>query len=250
MRTAFGFLLRLLRTSAILRPCTALRASMFTKILIANRGEIACRVIKTGRRWASRRWPFTPTPTAMRATSSWPTRPCASARRPSRSPICWSTRSSPRASRPAREAVHPGYGFLSENAEFARRLEEEGIAFIGPKHDSIAAMGDKIASKKLAEKRRSTPFRANEADRHRRARGPDRQRDRLSGDDQGLRRRRRQGPARRLQRQGSPRGLRLVPQRGARDASATTASSSRSTSRIRATSRSRCWATATAISST
>jgi propionyl-CoA carboxylase alpha chain len=48
------------------------------------------------------------------------------------------------------EAVHPGYGFLSENEQFARRCEEEGIIFIGPKHQSIAAMGDKIASKKLA----------------------------------------------------------------------------------------------------
>jgi propionyl-CoA carboxylase alpha chain len=48
------------------------------------------------------------------------------------------------------EAVHPGYGFLSENEEFARRCEVEGIIFIGPKYQSIAAMGDKIASKKLA----------------------------------------------------------------------------------------------------
>ena len=49
------------------------------------------------------------------------------------------------------EAIHPGYGFLSENAGFAQRVEEEGIVFIGPKHYSIAAMGDKIASKKLAD---------------------------------------------------------------------------------------------------
>ena len=48
------------------------------------------------------------------------------------------------------QAVHPGYGFLSENEDFARRVEEEGMVFIGPKHYSIAAMGDKIASKKLA----------------------------------------------------------------------------------------------------
>jgi propionyl-CoA carboxylase alpha chain len=48
------------------------------------------------------------------------------------------------------QAIHPGYGFLSENAEFSKRCEEEGIAFIGPRHFSIAAMGDKIESKKLA----------------------------------------------------------------------------------------------------
>jgi len=48
------------------------------------------------------------------------------------------------------QAIHPGYGFLSENEAFAKRCEDEGIAFIGPRHFSIAAMGDKIASKKLA----------------------------------------------------------------------------------------------------
>jgi propionyl-CoA carboxylase alpha chain len=48
------------------------------------------------------------------------------------------------------QAIHPGYGFLSENAEFSKRCEDEGIAFIGPRHFSIAAMGDKIESKKLA----------------------------------------------------------------------------------------------------
>jgi propionyl-CoA carboxylase alpha chain len=49
------------------------------------------------------------------------------------------------------EAIHPGYGFLSENEDFARRVEEEGLVFIGPKAHAIAAMGDKIASKKLAQ---------------------------------------------------------------------------------------------------
>jgi propionyl-CoA carboxylase alpha chain len=52
------------------------------------------------------------------------------------------------------EAVHPGYGFLSENEEFSRRLEEEGVVFIGPKHYSVAALGDKISSKKLAREAR------------------------------------------------------------------------------------------------
>ncbi|MBU6436886.1 MAG: ATP-grasp domain-containing protein, partial [Betaproteobacteria bacterium] len=49
------------------------------------------------------------------------------------------------------QAIHPGYGFLSENEDFARRVEAAGLVFIGPKHASIAAMGDKIASKKLAQ---------------------------------------------------------------------------------------------------
>ena len=49
------------------------------------------------------------------------------------------------------EAIHPGYGFLSENEAFARKCEEEGVIFIGPKHEAIAAMGDKIASKRLAK---------------------------------------------------------------------------------------------------
>jgi hypothetical protein len=111
------------------------------------------------------------------------------------------------------QAVHPGYGFLSENAEFSRRLEEEGIKFIGPKHYSIAKMGDKIESKKLAiEAKVNTIPGYNDA-----IAGPDEAveiaRDRLSGDDQGLRRRRRQGPARCLQRRRSPRRLLVLRQR-------------------------------------
>ena len=50
------------------------------------------------------------------------------------------------------QAVHPGYGFLSENAEFATRLKENGIAFIGPPNEAIIAMGDKIESKVVAKK--------------------------------------------------------------------------------------------------
>ena len=67
------------------------------------------------------------------------------------------------------DAVHPGYGFLSENEAFARRVEEEGIVFIGPKHAAIAAMGDKIQSKKLAAQgRRQHDPRPQRSDRERR----------------------------------------------------------------------------------
>lgn len=125
---------------------------MFKKILIANRGEIACRVIKTARRMgiatvavysdadhdalhvemADEAVHIGPAPTAesylvvenilkaIRETGA--------------------------------EAVHPGYGFLSENTGFAKTLEDEGIAFIGPGPKAITAMGDKIESKKLASK--------------------------------------------------------------------------------------------------
>src|ERR1700758_928651 len=123
---------------------------MFKKILIANRGEIACRVIRTAQRMgiatvavysdvdaealhvrmADEAVPIGPAPStesylkieqivdACRATGA--------------------------------EAVHPGYGFLSENPAFARALTKAGVTFIGPGPEAIAAMGDKIQSKKLA----------------------------------------------------------------------------------------------------
>ena len=98
------------------------------------------------------------------------------------------------------EAVHPGYGFLSERAAFPTALEEAGIVFIGPNAKAIAAMGDKIESQEGRRQGqgldRAGPSRR---DRGREAGGEDRRRDRLSGDDQGLGRRRRQGHAHRAQ---------------------------------------------------
>ena len=123
---------------------------MFKKILIANRGEIACRVIKTARamgistvavysdadrdalhvQMADEAVHIGPAPTAesylvidniLRAIKDT-----------------------------GAEAVHPGYGFLSENTHFAQALEKAGVAFIGPGPKAITAMGDKIESKKLA----------------------------------------------------------------------------------------------------
>src|SRR5688500_12420326 len=124
---------------------------MFTKILMANRGEIACRIIRTAKRMGI----------ATVAVYS-----DADARAPHARMADESVRLGPP---PASEsylnaelildacrttgadAVHPGYGFLSERESFARALEEAGIAFIGPPPNAIAAMGDKIESKKLAQ---------------------------------------------------------------------------------------------------
>ena len=123
---------------------------MFKKILIANRGEIACRVIKTARKMGIKT-------VAVYSEADKDARHVELADE--------AVYIGPAASRESylvmdniikackdtgAEAVHPGYGFLSENETFSKRVEEEGITFIGPKHYSIAAMGDKIASKKLA----------------------------------------------------------------------------------------------------
>ena len=138
------------------------------------------------------------------------------------------------------EAVHPGYGFLSERATFAEALAKAGIAFIGPNAKAIAAMGDKIESKKLAlaAKVSTVPGFIGEI-RDASARQTDRQGDRLSGDGEGLGRRRRQGPAHRAQGSRARAGHPVLAERSARRASATTGCSSRNSSPSRATSKSR-----------
>ena len=188
---------------------------MFKKILIANRGEIACRIIKTAKKmgiatvavYSEADRDALHVGLADEAVLLGPA--------PSRESYLVADKIIAACKATGAEAVHPGYGFLSENEGFARRVEEEGIVFIGPKHYSIAAMGDKIASKKLANAGQGQHHPGLErGHRDGRARGRDRARHRLPGDDQGQCRRRRQGPARRVQRQGSVRELHHLPQRG------------------------------------
>ena len=123
---------------------------MFDKILIANRGEIACRVIKTAKKMGIKT-------VAVYSDADRDARHVRLADEavhigpaPSRESYLRMDRIIEACKKTGAQAVHPGYGFLSENEEFSRKVEEEGITFIGPKHHSIAAMGDKIASKKLA----------------------------------------------------------------------------------------------------
>jgi propionyl-CoA carboxylase alpha chain len=123
---------------------------MFTKILIANRGEIACRVIKTARKMGI-------ATVAVYSEADRDARHVMLADEavcigppPSRDSYLRGDRIMEACKATGAQAVHPGYGFLSENEAFSRDLEAAGIVFIGPKHASIAAMGDKIASKKLA----------------------------------------------------------------------------------------------------
>lgn len=124
---------------------------MFKKILIANRGEIACRVIKTARRMgiatvavysdADARAPFVQM--ADEAVHIGPS--------PASESYLIADKIIAACKQTGAEAVHPGYGFLSERTSFAEALAKENIAFIGPPVNAIAAMGDKIESKKLAK---------------------------------------------------------------------------------------------------
>jgi len=123
---------------------------MFKKILIANRGEIACRVIKTAKKMGIKTVAvYSEVDKEARHVQLADEAVCIGPA-PSRESYLLIDRIIQACKDTGAEAVHPGYGFLSENEQFAKRCEEEGIVFIGPKYQSIAAMGDKIASKKLA----------------------------------------------------------------------------------------------------
>ena len=123
---------------------------MIKKILIANRGEIACRVIKTARKMGI----------ATVAVYSDADRDALHVKMadeavhigpaPSAQSYIVIERILDAIRKTGADAVHPGYGFLSENAAFAEALEKEGVTFIGPPVGAIKAMGDKITSKKLA----------------------------------------------------------------------------------------------------
>ena len=125
---------------------------MFDKILIANRGEIACRIMRTARRMGIKTVAVYSTAdsealhvrTADEAVCIGPPASAESYLRIDT--ICDAALSS------GAQAIHPGYGFLSENAAFAQSLIDHGIRFIGPGPDAIRAMGDKITSKRLAKR--------------------------------------------------------------------------------------------------
>ena len=123
---------------------------MFTKILIANRGEIACRVMSTAKKMGIKTVAvYSEADKEARHVQLADEAVCIGPA-PSRESYLVIDRIIQACKETGAQAVHPGYGFLSENEQFAKRCEEAGIVFIGPKYQSIAAMGDKIASKKLA----------------------------------------------------------------------------------------------------
>ncbi len=124
---------------------------MFKKILVANRGEIACRVFRTAKRMgiatvavysdADARAPH-----VLMADEAVRLGPAPAAESYLKADLILAA-----AKATGADAIHPGYGFLSERESFAKACAEAGIAFVGPPANAIAAMGDKIESKKLAK---------------------------------------------------------------------------------------------------
>ena len=124
---------------------------MFNKILVANRGEIACRIIKSAQGMgikvvavysdADRYSPHT-----LMADEA-----IYIGESPAQSSYLDKKKIISAMKQTGAEAVHPGYGFLSENSDFARQVEENNLVFIGPPSSAIDSMGDKISSKKIAE---------------------------------------------------------------------------------------------------
>ncbi|MGH6949117.1 MAG: biotin carboxylase N-terminal domain-containing protein, partial [Kiloniellales bacterium] len=124
---------------------------MFGKILIANRGEIACRAIRTCKRLGIATVAVHSEADAGALHVEQADEAVAIGPAPSAQSYLVIERILAACKATGAEAVHPGFGFLSENAAFARALETAGVVFIGPPAAAIEAMGDKIRSKKLAQ---------------------------------------------------------------------------------------------------
>lgn len=123
---------------------------MFKKILIANRGEIACRVIKTARKMGIKTVAVYSDADKDALHVEMADEAVHLGPPPAAQSYLLIDKIIAACKETGAEAVHPGYGFLSENAKFAQSLKDNGIAFIGPNIQAVEVMGDKIESKKFA----------------------------------------------------------------------------------------------------
>src|SRR6202046_1209963 len=120
---------------------------MFKRILIANRGEIACRIIKTARRMGISTVAVYSDADRDALHVEMADQAVAIGPPPAAESYLSIEKIVDACKRSGAEAVHPGYGFLSEREAFAKALADAGVVFVGPNAGAIAAMGDKIASK-------------------------------------------------------------------------------------------------------
>ncbi|XP_040847109.1 propionyl-CoA carboxylase alpha chain, mitochondrial isoform X7 [Ochotona curzoniae] len=141
------------RPPQLMRSAAALwTLKTFDKILIANRGEIACRVIKTCKKMGIKTVAIHSDADASSVHVKMADEAVCVGPAPSSKSYLNMDAIMEAIRRTRSQAVHPGYGFLSENKEFAKRLASENVIFIGPDTHAIQAMGDKIESKLLAKK--------------------------------------------------------------------------------------------------
>ncbi len=172
---------------------------MFKRILIANRGEIACRIIKTARKMGIETVAVYSEADKDALHVEMADSAVAIGGAPAAESYLVIDKIVAACKASGAEAVHPGYGFLSEREAFPQALQKAGIVFIGPNPLAIAAMGDKIEFEESGGRRQGLDrARPSRRDRERGGGDRDRRAGRLSGDDQGLGRRRRQGHAGRL----------------------------------------------------
>ena len=188
---------------------------LIKSLLIANRGEIACRIIRTARKMGIRTVAVYSDADAKALHVRMADEAVHIGPSPARESYLVGEKIIAAAKATKAQAIHPGYGFLSENADFAQAVIDAGLIWVGPKPDSIRAMGLKDAAKKLM----ADAGRAGDAGLSRRGPGPEApqgggRRDRLSGADQGGRGRRRQGHAAGRRREGFPGRARQLQARG------------------------------------
>ena len=124
---------------------------MITKILVANRGEIACRVFKSAKKMGIATVAVYSDADKNALHTSMADEAVHIGAAPAAESYLIIDKIIAACKETGANAVHPGYGFLSERAEFAERLKQEGIVFIGPPQGAIEKMGDKITSKKIAD---------------------------------------------------------------------------------------------------
>ena len=124
---------------------------MFNKILIANRGEIACRVIKTAKQMGIKTVAVFSDADRNALHVQMADEAVNIGPPPANQSYIDIEKVISAVKKTNAQAVHPGYGFLSENAKFAKSLSDIGVTFIGPPENAIESMGDKITSKKIAQ---------------------------------------------------------------------------------------------------